>query len=304
MSPVRRQVAKGGAAEWIPSRWTDGPPSLRTRSHSRTRSLSPVVARSLPDANALFTLIPTSNASTQFINFYSDQSWSDANDDSLTCAQKVALAKQSYSVTELAGLPKYIPVRGSVPRWWYVAFSNCAIDGSGSVTSGGISLSSWRLEFTNHAGTFQHQFSMDEQGILEMSIFFAALFFVLMIVLLLSVCLAKRKGQTSVVMQLVFLSILLEFIALAFNIGHYGKFSQDGRGVAALASLWYCQSRARTDSEHTWMYARSDEGCAVVESLARGRLTVFLPPPLPSPRSSLLPPVESSTSCRPSCWCS
>lgn len=209
-----------------------------------TKLLSIAIDNLPTEAEAEFAFIEEAGAgANQRVNFYSDddgggsKSWDDIyKDDSLTCQQKVDAAKKSYSISQLGGT-KIIPVTGSVPRWWYVTVSNC---GATPAADAGVKLSAWYLHFMNKSGTFTKEFSMEEQGILEMSIFFLILFAILMSLLGCSGLTAKKRSQPYTVVQVVFISLLLEFIALIFNIAHYAKFAEDGKGVFALAALWYC----------------------------------------------------------------
>jgi hypothetical protein len=196
-----------------------------------------------------FTMIEDAyvTGETQQISFYADQedSWFAAyGNNDLSCSQKVALAKRTYPLAWLkqTNYTFLYDVAGIVPRWWYITLSNC--HGGEGGTEAGLKVSYWRVHFTNRTGLFSFEFSKDVQGILEMSIFFLVLYWCMMFLLAWIKNHAKQKNLQYTVVKYIFISMLIEWIALLFNMAHYAKFAYDGIGVPGLETTYFCQLNA------------------------------------------------------------
>jgi len=183
---------------------------------------------------------------TQTILFYPDNEelWHKVyGSDSMTCAEKVEVARQggkcNACVVQLSHLTKpaynhtvLYPIGTVVPRWWYIATANCA--GGPGGTEAGVGLDYYRIHFTNRRGFFQYEYSKDVQGILEMSIFFFALYSVLLVVLAWIKQHAKAKAMQYTVVKYVFVAVALDAFGLMLNLAHYAKFGHDGVGTEGL----------------------------------------------------------------------
>lgn len=179
-----------------------------------------------------------STDSPQMISFYANDfnGWHHVyKNNALTCAQKRDAAKLTYPLAHLKayGNTYQYPVGGVIPRWWYIAISNC--DGGHNGTLGGLGISYYKIHFTNRTGIWSYEFSKDEQGILEMSIFFLLLYWILLFVLAWIKRHAKGKGLQYTVIKFLFMSVLVDWVALLFNMAHYARFSQDGIGSPGLS---------------------------------------------------------------------
>ena len=185
--------------------------------------------------------------SNQQIAFYADQEevWGATyGNNSLSCNQKVGNAKAAYPIRQLVLTNNTwgYSVVGIIPRWWFITVSNCApLDGLGRELrpDGTIEIIFYEIHFTNKAGIYQYEFSKDVQGILEMSIFFLCLYWILMFVLAWIKQHAKEKNLQYTVVKEVFISMLIEWFALMLNLIHYAKFAHDGEGIIGCSYAYY-----------------------------------------------------------------
>lgn len=99
---------------------------------------------------------------TQKIAFYADQesSWPSVYKTDLSCREKVAIAKKAYPVSWLETSPltpnSYAyDIVGIIPRWWYIAISNCA-DEAQQVGDQGLAIAYWSIHFTNKGGLWTY----------------------------------------------------------------------------------------------------------------------------------------------------
>jgi hypothetical protein len=157
--------------------------------------------------------------------------------------ERVDRAVRTTPLNELTAANNYTrsyTVGGIVPRWWYITVSNCDGDGgNSSPVPGAIGLSYWRIHFTNRTGFWSYEYSKDVQGVLEMSIFFLILYWCLLFLLGWIKQHAKGKGLQYTVVKFVFVSVILDFVALLFNLAHYARFGHDGIGVPELEHAYF-----------------------------------------------------------------
>jgi hypothetical protein len=97
-----------------------------------------------------FTFIESINvtANTQQVSFYADEydEWNAMyHNRDLTCQQRIAVAKATYPLSALVatGFAYGYDVTGIIPRWWYIAVSNC--QGGPGGTEAGIGVSYYMI---------------------------------------------------------------------------------------------------------------------------------------------------------------
>ena len=155
----------------------------------------------------------------------------------LTCIQKRDRSKVHYTIETLVAVQNTFQytVTGVIPRWWYIAVSHCETVG----VEAPIGIAYYSIHFTNRTGYWSYEFSKDVQGIAEMSIFFLCLYWLLLGSLAWIKQHAKSKGLQYTVIKYLFVSVLIDFVALLFNMAHYLKFANDGVGVPGLEHAYF-----------------------------------------------------------------
>lgn len=107
---------------------------------------------------------------------------------------------------------------------------------------------------------FRYEFSQDVQGIFQASCFFLVLYWCLLFVLAWIKNHAKGKGLQYVVVKYVFVSMLVQWVGLLFNLAHYAKYAHDGVGVPELESSYFCSSHAHARARaHLFFWMWSEE---------------------------------------------
>lgn len=161
--------------------------------------------------------------------------------NSMTCQEKVDVAKRSFSASLLKqqNYTYEYNIEGRIPRWWFMTISNCR--GGPNGTEAGLMIEYWNVHFTNRDGLFQYEFSKDVQGIAEMCIFFLIFYALLLIVLGWMQHHAKQKQLQCLIIKYVFASVLIEWIGIIFLFAHYIKLAHDGVGVKQLESAHFCK---------------------------------------------------------------
>lgn len=191
---------------------------------------------------------PSIGFNGQQISFYADQedAWHLAYTGGLTCQERVDLAAKTFPLEWLraTNYTYSYEVAGIIPRWWFIAISNCrtttsSSSGSGGVQTSSLDIRSYEIHFTNRAGLFQHEFSKDVHGIFEMTINYLVLYGVLLIVLVWMKIHAKSKGMQYMIIKYIFLSMMIQWLGLCWNLIHYATYAYDGIGVSSLESTHF-----------------------------------------------------------------
>jgi hypothetical protein len=204
-----------------------------------------------PGGVVAFTFIQDGNvvksSLTQMVVFYADQeeSWPSVYGSDKSCLEKVAVAKKAYPIQWLDTAPDaphsyQYDIIGIIPRWWYIAVANCA-NKDANTTDQGLAIAYWSIHFTNHGGLWTYEFSQDVQGIFQMCCFFLVLYWLMMFVLAWIKNHAKGKGLQYEVIKYVFVSMLIQWVGLLFNMSHYARYAHDGIGVTGLEQSFFCQ---------------------------------------------------------------
>lgn len=183
---------------------------------------------------------PTSPRNRQEVCFYANDynGWHSVyGNNDLSCVQKRDRSKLHYPIELLATLggSYSYTITGIIPRWWYITISHCEGEGLDAP----IGVAYYSMHFTNRTGFWSFEFSKDVQGIAEMSIFFLCLYWVLLGALAWIKRHAKSKGLQYTVVKYLFVSVLIDFVALLFNMAHYTKFASDGVGVPELEHAYF-----------------------------------------------------------------
>jgi len=143
---------------------------------------------------------------------------------SLTCEQKVAMAKGNRSVVpnEYHLQPFLDHAR---PHFWYVVVSNCQAK---SVNF------EYHFEFVNWGNSWDRQFSFDDQGLAPMYLFYFLIFLFGIGVHIYSVVNYIREGTFHLVVRIFSACVVMEFLYIFFMFIHYIKYKENGQGVPVL----------------------------------------------------------------------
>jgi len=164
--------------------------------------------------------------------FYDDvpDSWPAvyANKDNLDCFTKASMAQGNRSIItnelDYQEFADYIR-----PHFWYVVISNC----------GGTSQMEfeYEMEFTNGGGSWDVQFSYDEQSVPQMYLFFWLLFTIGLTIHLRGVWILRQQAAFHPIIRLLTSSIVLETVSELCLFIHYAVYKTNGIGAPGLEGL-------------------------------------------------------------------
>ncbi|CAF0938245.1 unnamed protein product [Brachionus calyciflorus] len=104
-------------------------------------------------------------------------------------------------------------------RYWFIVVARC--------DSNGVKIK-YKMEFTNGDDTFRRHFSADEFGILETSIAFFIIYFILLIICAVFAKILINKSLFHVTVRLYIVSVLFQFLTILFMVAEYGQYSISG----------------------------------------------------------------------------
>jgi len=172
----------------------------------------------------------TGNSADYLLVMYDDesQSWPYVykHRKSLSCAEKVEMSKGNRSISGETKIQPFSDPRR--PHYWFFVVANCA--------GGGINFE-FDFEFTNAGGSWERQFSFDDQGLAQMYVVFFVFYLIGLGLQLYSVIVSVRTESFHPVFRFLTACVLIEFFYIFFMFIDYLVYKNNGIGVPALHGM-------------------------------------------------------------------
>lgn len=182
-----------------------------------------------------FELYPENTTPGGMFCFYSD--WEGqwglvyANRDVMSCKDKNDKAARCISVDEIMDTRKgvyLLRIQSSIPRWWFVVYSNCGGEGPSLVKRLPISY------LNPDGGPYMVEFSRDMFNVPQMSLTFGIIYLCLLGLLAWSKVVAKQRDVSYEILRLCAVSICFACMQTWLKFIHFAVFDKDGVGLPGM----------------------------------------------------------------------